>query len=1364
MALELKDTSLLRKLSEGDMVALDAKYHKKCHAALFNRYRQSRKQSSGEEYETIKHSIALAQLVSFIKDAKIEGMTAPAFKLSDLTKDYCTRLQQLGVNQTQRIHTTRLKEKLLAHIPGLSAHKKGREVILAYDDDIGQALVDTYLSDTDSDAMCMAQVATIIRKDLFEQNEPFTGTFKANCQIDCVSTSLLSLVRMILEGPSIKNQTSTPLSQSALTISQLLQFNSVKHKRQGLTSVKHSRAQETPLPLYVGTMLHSVTRKKELVDKMHEIGLSVSYDRVLRVSASMANAVCELYEEEKVVCPPKMNRFVFTTAAIDNIDHNPSSASATGSFHGTGISLIQHPSFPDEGQSRESIVIKESAAKCIKQLPLFYTTVPPISVVSDTFQIPAGSAQMNIPADTVVEAFREEEIWLQSIDLPSQARQTGQELLLDGDDVVEGSADQVQTGTTSSSWSAFHAKRTTEAKPKCHSSLLPLFQDSAHSLPMIHHGMTVVKQAVQFLNPGQTPVLACDQPLFALAKEIQWKWPESFGEDQMVIMLGGLHIEMTCLKTIGTWLDGSGWVQALVTAEVTTAGRADALLQASHVTRTRYAHQVTAACLFQLKQLAYRQYVETRGDTDQTEFSVWCKEREMESPQFKYWSITLEFELLILIFVRSIRESNFALYIASLREIVPWFFALDRTNYSRWLSVHIKDMLELQEKHPALLQSFVDGKFTVTKTSHAFSAISLDQAHEQNNALVKGEGGAVGLTESPSALLRWMVAGPEIARVVQEFQDGVHIKQDNRDIDHHEMSGASQKRFTTHVESLVEAIDEMGNPFIEQSNDIICLSTKAIADQSVQATVNKVRSLGESQYTEFVKERLVTREKSIKDAIPQNRLPLIKQRTQRSVPKDKMKLQSAKNNCQLFSKLYIGCQNRDGNLKEFFCHENQGCPPALSDGGTLRLTTKSDLLPCLDKLVEPRSEEPVPTVVIIDGAALVQMLKPGLSRTFREYSEQVFVPYLSKWMEKVQRLDIVWDMYLSTSLKASTRAKRGKGSRQRVIPNAPIPANWQDFLRMDDNKTELFEYLAMQIVLVDAPGKNIVATKGQTVLTYPGRNDITNLSPCEHEEADTRMMVHVADAVESGHTSIVIRTVDTDVVVLAVSVVHKLQVPELWIAFGTGKKIRYLPAHDYARALGAANSKALPIFHAFTGCDTTSAFCGHGKKTAWATWTSYPDVTNAFLELADKPLEISEQCLASLERFVVLFYDRTSTLNTVNDARMFLFTKKGRSLEGLPPTSAALMQHIRRTAFQGGHVWGQSLVPVPTIPCPSDWGWIQTGNVFEPRWSTIPEASQCCYELVHCTCKKGCLSRCKCVKAALPCTPLCACDGQCCRD
>ena len=250
-------------------------------------------------------------------------------------------------------------------------------------------------------------------------------------------------------------------------------------------------------------------------------------------------------------------------------------------------------------------------------------------------------------------------------------------------------------------------------------------------------------------------------------------------------------------------------------------------------------------------------------------------------------------------------------------------------------------------------------------------------------------------------------------------------------------------------------------------------------------------------------------------------------------------------------------------------------------------------------------------------------------------------------MENVQRLDVVWDEYLAKSLKATTRAQRGKGARKRVLPSATIPQNWQTFPRSDENKKELFAFLSQQAGKIETDGKQVIVTNGKDLLCYPSTYTSEKLSPCSHEEADTGMMVHVADAVDKGHNSTMIRIVDTDVVDLAVAAVHTLGIKELWVSFGTGKNQKILPTHRYASALGPVRWRSLPIFHALTATDTTSFFAQHGKKTARNTWETYPEVTRAFVELASGPSSITDETLATIERFIVLMYDRTSTLDTV---------------------------------------------------------------------------------------------------------------------
>jgi hypothetical protein len=128
--------------------------------------------------------------------------------------------------------------------------------------------------------------------------------------------------------------------------------------------------------------------------------------------------------------------------------------------------------------------------------------------------------------------------------------------------------------------------------------------------------------------------------------------------------------------------------------------------------------------------------------------------QSMKDPQLQYWNTTLQLELMVLQLVRAAGLANFDLYVISLQNLAPWFFLMGHINYAHWVSVHLHDMHAFLQMHPAIASEFRSGKFTVHKTTRKFSAIALDQAHEQLNATVKSNGGAIGLTDDLTALLR----------------------------------------------------------------------------------------------------------------------------------------------------------------------------------------------------------------------------------------------------------------------------------------------------------------------------------------------------------------------------------------------------------------------------------------------------------------------------------------------------------------------------------------------------------------------------------------------------------------------------------
>ena len=163
--------------------------------------------------------------------------------------------------------------------------------MLTFEDDIGTALSKACELESDNEAIHLARAAKIVCQHLFEKTKPFDG-FLVGCQKESVPSILLALVNMILEGPSVHDQNKASTS-AALSIAQLLKFNSKHKRKQATPTVRHSIDQETPVPIYIGLMLHAHSRKRDLVDRLYSLGMSISYDRVLCLTAQMGSSVCE---------------------------------------------------------------------------------------------------------------------------------------------------------------------------------------------------------------------------------------------------------------------------------------------------------------------------------------------------------------------------------------------------------------------------------------------------------------------------------------------------------------------------------------------------------------------------------------------------------------------------------------------------------------------------------------------------------------------------------------------------------------------------------------------------------------------------------------------------------------------------------------------------------------------------------------------------------------------------------------------------------------------------------------------------------------------------------------------------------------
>lgn len=411
----VQDTKLLAKLSAGDLVAQEVKYHLICLTSVYNRERSFlRQQDQGEQkqHDRQAYERAFAELVTYIVETQRRSEEGNVFKLTDLTDLMTRRMEQLGLKEPQ-IHKTRLKEQLLDRLPELQAHKTGRQVILAFKDDVGPALSKAFkLTD-------VSRTAQLVRNDILESRANFDGYFEENCQETSVPPSLIELVSMIEHGPDIQSQIENEATMSDLAVAQIIHYNCYQSQRRKTTTVKHhSKDRETPFVIYVGLLLYAKTRKRQLIDTLHRYGICISYDRVLEISSQMGTVLVQRFIEEGVVCPTVLRKGLFTTGALDNIDHNPSATTAKSSFHGTGISLFQHPTSSEDGEQRELPHIAGTpATKKVPPLPESYTNVRP-AYFKDAAPVPTGSQDvLPLKPEILIQSIKMEYQWLEHVNL-----------------------------------------------------------------------------------------------------------------------------------------------------------------------------------------------------------------------------------------------------------------------------------------------------------------------------------------------------------------------------------------------------------------------------------------------------------------------------------------------------------------------------------------------------------------------------------------------------------------------------------------------------------------------------------------------------------------------------------------------------------------------------------------------------------------------------------------------------------------------------------------------------------------------------------------------------------------------------------
>jgi len=209
---------------------------------------------------------------------------------------------------------------------------------------------------------------------------------------------------------------------------------------------------------------------------------------------------------------------------------------------------------------------------------------------------------------------------------------------------------------------------------------------------------------------------------------------------------------------------------------------------------------------------------------------------------------------------------------------------------------------------------------------------------------------------------------------------------------------------------------------------------------------------------------------------------------------------------------------------------------------------------------------------------------------------------------------------------------------------------------------------------------------------------------------------------------------DTDVFVLYVSFSSQVPCP-LYVKCGSKTRTRYFNVKKMAQMLGADKCKALPGLHAFTGCDTVSAFACKGKLKGLGLISKSAQHREA-LTLLGSHWDITDDLHKKLESFTCQLYCST-LVESVNDLRYDLFLAKKGEIQSwqLPPCSLSLLSHCKRANYQCA-IWKRSLEASPQVPSLVGSGWCMEGDDLAIDWGEGLPAPQAVMELLSCDCKK----------------------------
>lgn len=846
-----------------------------------------------------------------------------------------------------------------------------------------------------------------------------------------------------------------------------------------------------------------------------------------------------------------------------------------------------------------------------------------------------------------------------------------------------------------------------------------------------------------------------DQPLYIKAKDIVSSNPN--GElSNIIVRLGGFHLLMSYLGSIGYIMDGSGISELWST--VYGSSSVPHMLSGHAYARAIRAHMLTYCALAKLilQELTIddsdRQHVEqllSSFKTHPPSFTVAESDNILKRIQVnlndhmanilqkgktaQLWLQYFDLVTVALHFIEAERMGNWKLHLDCVRTMLPIFYATGHIQYAKSCQLYLQDMdsLHLKMPHSEYQKFTADGYFTIRRSEKYWSGVWSDMTIEQT--LMKNMKSIGGITHgrgfTESVLKKWVLGLP-VAHHLCESVERFSGVQTCSSYQHIELRESRIGKDEENVQTFVEWLHQH-SPFIV-TEGLVSLSTGMVAPEHINCY--KAKDIGKKMMEESLKnkdtfgELKVQRNKRVK--------PMSSTIASVRVDDDIIHVDST----QLFQRI-ICTVKVPQELEDSFSYELATVPLSIFDeAGLMRKTRKSAFYKMFNDIKEGLIHDSG-TKYVIDGGHLIHRVVWPKQGSFADVSA-TYVNFIKKHYGK--EVTVIFDGYSTNEISTKSNLRQRRQMKQ-ISPeiifndNTSLTVPQVKFLSNLKNKQRLIMHLCE-------------AFHKQGIETHTAVDD-----------ADV-LIIQTAISEADQHESVVVVGQDVDLLTLITALTPEdKNVLMLKEAQGNIPRKVY-SSQEIQQSNVLRNIKESVMFaHSFSGCDTTSSFYGQGKMKAVSLLNKY-DHFQDIVAVFNNPLSTHDEVAAAGEKFILALYNAPSTERDLNHYRYISFNKNVSQsshavmLSSLPPTSAAGRQHSYRVYYQIQTWRGE-------VKQPDIWGWKKRGDGLSPVYTTAPPAPAKILKVIACSCKSGCGRRCGCVRAGLSCSAMCSmCNGQACLN